>query len=481
VSADRPASVERIRRRLAESDTGLILVTMVALYVLFILFGIVLFPASDLVGSLASSLQGVTQWAALYAIMALALNLQWGYAGLLNIGVAGFMAVGVYTMAILYNPINASPPGIGIPFFLSDVFGTLLGLSGLGFAVGLLVSVLLGMVAAALVGAVAALPAFRVRGDYLAIITVAFSEIIRQLLLAREFQTFTLFGNLDFIPDVALGTGAAQGIDLPTNPARVLYYADADNPGEGTTALGSVVFEFTGGLGIADSVVVAWTYTLLFLVVALVVFYWIVTRIGNSPFGRVLKAIREDEQVAEALGKDTRVFKLKVFVIGCALMGLGGILWEGSKGFTNPTTTTFLPLQTFFIFIALSIGGTGSNTGSVLGGALFAGLLFQGPLTVMQILGSVFNVGSTQVPPNFADALGALVALDLPRFLAFAFEKRFALRFVLIGTILVVLIHRRPTGLLGHRTEEAASIDLMKDASGAGDEAARADGGRTDE
>jgi branched-chain amino acid transport system permease protein len=120
----------------------------------------------------------------------------------------------------------------------------------------------------------------------------------------------------------------------------------------------------------------------------------------------VLKAIREDEQVAESLGKDTRVFKLKVFVIGCALMGLGGILWEGSKGFTSPTTTTVLPLQTFFICIALSIGGAGSNTGSVLGGALFAGLLFQGPLTVMQILGSALNLDGTQVAPNFADALG---------------------------------------------------------------------------
>jgi len=384
VSTDRSAPVDAIRRRLTESDTGLILGTMLALYVLFVLFGLVLFPASDLVGSLASSLQGLTKWAALYAIMALALNLQWGYAGLLNIGVAGFMAVGVYTMAILYNPVNATPPGIGVPFFLSDVFGSLIGLSGLGFAVGLLVSVVLGMVAAALIGAVTALPAFRVRGDYLAIITVALSEIIRQLLLAREFQTFTLFGNVGIIPDVALGTGAA----------------------EGTTALGSAIFEFTGGLGIAQSVVVAWTYTLLFLVVTLVIFYWVVTRIGNSPFGRVLKAIREDEQVAESLGKDTRVFKLKVFVIGCALMGLGGILWEGSKGFTSPTTTTVLPLQTFFICIALSIGGAGSNTGSVLGGALFAGLLFQGPLTVMQILGSALNLDGTQVAPNFADALG---------------------------------------------------------------------------
>jgi hypothetical protein len=106
---------------------------------------------------------------------------------------------------------------------------------------------------------------------------VALSEIIRQLLLARD-QTFTLFGNVGIIPDVALGTGAA----------------------EGTTALGSAIFEFTGGLGIAQSVVVAWTYTLLFLVVTLVIFYWVVTRIGNSPFGRVLKAIREDEQVIEA-------------------------------------------------------------------------------------------------------------------------------------------------------------------------------------
>jgi branched-chain amino acid transport system permease protein len=477
-----------LRAWLMRSDLTLILVTMFALYALFTVLGVILFPTSDLVGSLASSLQGVTQWAALYAMLALALNLHWGYTGLFNIGVAGFMAVGVYTMAMLYNSPSGTPPGLGVPFYVSDFFGNVVGLPGWGFLVGLLVCVLLGMVAAALIGAVAALPALRLRADYLAIVTVGLSEIIRRVLLSTEFQTFTLFANLDvklggieILPDLALGTGAGQGINLPANPVRAMYYLDPSNPGEGTTGLGSFLFDLAGGVGIRQSVVISWTYTG-FLIVFVGIFYWLLVRTGNSPFGRVLKAIREDEGVAQALGKDTRRFKIKVFMLGCALMGLGGILWEGSKGFTDPTSTTFLPLTTFYVFIALIIGGAGSNTGSVLGGALFAGLLFEGPLALMQVVNKTFNLGNVNTPANVADALGALAGLDYQPFLAFVFAQRSALRFVLVGVVLIWLMQRRPDGLLGHRKEEASTVNLMeRDKSRGGGGVVAADGGEVDE
>jgi ABC-type branched-subunit amino acid transport system permease subunit len=477
-----------LRARLANSDLSLILITMFAIYVLFIAIGVLLFPSNALVGSLASSLQGVTKWAALYAMLALALNLHWGYTGLFNIGVAGFMAVGVYTMAILYNAPSANPPGLGVPFYVSDFFGAA-GLPGIGFLFGLLLCVALGMVAAALIGALAALPALRLRADYLAIVTVALSEIIRRVLLSTEFQTFRLFANLDIklagieiLPDLALGTGSGQGINLPDNPVRAMYFVDPTDPSAGTTFVGGPILDAASSLGIRESVMLNWTYTLV-LVGFVAVFYWLLVRTGNSPFGRVLKAIREDEGVAQALGKDTRRFKIKVFMLGCALMGLGGILWEGSKGFTDPTSTTFLPLTTFYVFIALIIGGAGSNTGSVLGGALFAGLLFEGPLAVMQVINKYAGLDGVRTPENVADALGAMAGLDFQPFLAFLFAQRSALRFVLVGVVLIVLIQNRPEGLLGHRKEEASAVDLMdrqpREDSGGG--AVAADGGEIDE
>jgi len=453
--------VERIFAR----DISMILVAMLGIYVLFTIFGFLLIPSDALVGGLANTLQRVTFLTAVYAMLVLALNLHWGYTGLFNIGVAGFMAVGVYTVAVLTNPTTASPPGLGVPM----AFAATLPIDpGVAHFLGLLFSVLVGMLAAAVVGAIAAVPALRLRADYLAIVTVALSEIIRLSLLSTTLQEFTLP-----VAGVELGTGAGRGINLPTNPVRAIYYNDPTNTAAGLTPVGEAIFPAVDAVGINSTVVVGWTYTL-FLILVVAGFYWLLVRIGNSPFGRILKAIREDEEVAQSLGKDTRVVKVKVFMVGCALMGLAGILWEGSKGFTDPTSTTFLPLQTFYVFIALIIGGAGSNTGSVLGGALFASLLFEGPTFVARIFSEYLELDTA--PRTFAEAFGELFALDPTPMLAYGLENISALRFVLLGLLLIVLMQYRPEGLLGHRTEEAAAVDL-RDRS----PAAAADGGGGDE
>ncbi|MFB6354854.1 MAG: branched-chain amino acid ABC transporter permease [Halobacteriales archaeon] len=435
----------------------MVLATMAGIYLLFVGFGVLLIPLPQLAGGLANTLQRVTFLTAVYAMLVLALNLHWGYTGLFNIGVAGFMAVGVYTMAILTNPPSASPPGLGVP---GAVAAALPVAPGVGHFLGLLLAVVLGMVAAGVVGALAALPALRLKADYLAIVTIALSEIIRLSLLSTTLQTFTVFG-------VELGTGAGRGIGLPTNPVRAIYYVDPTDTTAGLTAVGDVLFGLFETIGISSSVVISWTYTW-FIIGVVAAFYWLLVRIGNSPFGRVLKAIREDEEVAQSLGKDTRVVKVKVFMVGCALMGLAGILWEGSKGFTDPTSTTFLPLQTFYIFIALIIGGAGSNTGSVLGGALFASLLFEGPTFVARVISEYLELGTP--PATFARALGDLFGLDPVPLLAYGLEHISSLRFVLLGVLLVFMMQRRPDGLLGHRKEEAASVDLSarRDAAGGG-------------
>ncbi len=109
---------------------------------------------------------------------------------------------------------------------------------------------------------------------------------------------------------------------------------------------------------------------LLLLVVAAC--YWLLKRTGESPFGRVLKAIREDEDVANALGKNTDRFKIKSFMLGCALMGLAGVLFRGQAGYVSPSSSDRRSRSTV---AALTIGGSGSNTGSIIGAATFSGLL----------------------------------------------------------------------------------------------------------
>ena len=422
---------DRVRSWVGVSDARLLLVFALSLYALFTLVAVVL--QLDLNGTV-NTLRRITFLSAVYAMLVLALNLQWGYAGLFNIGVAGFMAVGVYTMGMLSTAPSSTPPGLGLPLPIGIVGGIL---------------------AASLVGIVASLPALRLRGDYLAIVTLAFSEIIRRTYRSPVFETFSLGG-------LELGTGGSRGMALPANPIRILFY---ENPTEITSppnAVGEVVFSTADSLGIQPTVVEGWAYAVVLLLVVAVI-YVFMRRTGNSPFGRVLKAIREDELVASALGKDTRGFKIKVFAVGCGLMGLAAILWR-LGGIAS--TSSFMPIQTFYVFVALIIGGAGSNTGSVIGGAVFASLLFEGPNFVRRIVTQLFEFGNT--PQTFFDGVGALAGLDPFPLLAYTLSdvNVSALRLVLLGVVLVYLIQNRPEGLLGHRKEVAASVDLSERSGG---------------
>jgi branched-chain amino acid transport system permease protein len=422
-----------------------VLALLAGIYVLFVGFGVLLGYGLN---GMANALQRVTFLVAVYAMAVLALNLHWGYTGLFNIGVAGFMAVGAYAYAVLTAAPDAAIPGLG-----------------LHFSVGILGAV----VVAALVGGLAALPALRLRADYLAIVTIAFAEIIRYLFRWPALQRVEVAG-------VTLGTGAARGIS-PADPDTAVVSLLVDNP-VGAAVYGPIEDALVGA-GVVPNVVRGWVYAL-FLLAVVAGFYVLLRRVGNSPFGRVLKAIREDEDVAKALGKDTPRFKIKAFMLGCGLMGLVGVLWQASRGFINPTDN-FLPQVTFFVWIALIIGGPGSNTGSVLGGALFAALLFEGPRFVVSVVERTFGLGSA--PPTSSAAVGQALAGEPTAFLAYGLDNVNALRFVLVGVILIVLMQRRPDGLLGHRKETASSIDLSRpvrrgaDGDGPGDPEVAADGG----
>jgi ABC-type branched-subunit amino acid transport system permease subunit len=418
----------RVMAWIERSDRRIVLATAAFVYGLFaVLIVLEQGLGFETVNAIFGSWRTLTFLFAAYAILTLALNLHWGYTGMFNIGVAGFMAVGVYTMAFLTTPPDA--------------------ISGQGLGLPLPVGIIGGMIAAAVVGLIAAIPALRLRADYLAIVTLGLSEIIRISAQSRSLSQWTLstFG---------FGTGGGSGIDLYDRPTDAFF----------ETSVGQQVSELfivqVGGeevVLVSESILRGFLWSFLMLIVMAGV-YWLLRRIGYSPFGRVLKAIREDELVAQSLGKDTRWFKIKVFMLGCALMGLGGILWQGSQGYVSPDS--FRPVVTFYVFIALIVGGSGSNTGSVVGAILFVGLLFEGPRQVGSVIDARLNLPNA--PGTFNGAVEPMADLSIQPFLAYTVDNLAPLQFVLLGVVLIVLIQKRPEGMLGHRTETAAAINLQK-------------------
>ncbi|OYR47799.1 MULTISPECIES: branched-chain amino acid ABC transporter permease [unclassified Halorubrum] len=443
---------------LFERDVTLVLAVLGTLYLAYILAGVAF--GYGLRGQL-NSVANLTFYIGVFGMLALALNLHWGYTGLFNIGIVGFMGIGIYVTALVSKPPVAEGGAAQVG----------------GFGLPLSVGIAAGVIAAGLFGLLVALPALRLRADYLAIVTVAFSEIVRFTMMSRTFQTFTVPDTIDlwlftFDPTAdTVGLGGGGGL--------ILNYADP------LEALLRSLFLWEPYLGVVafvernyipnnpKPVIDGVAYGIL-LLVGVGLFYVLLSRTGKSPFGRVLKAIREDEDVANALGKDTDRFKLTAFVLGSALMGLGGILWYSSRGSITPPS--FRPNITFFIWIALIIGGAGSNTGSFLGGAIFAGLLYEGPRYFKNLVETAFELGDA--PRNFGEAMAGFASLDPMPFVLYTLDSVSQLRLVIMGVVLIWLMHNRPEGLLGHRKETASSVDLARPGT---DEApgkpAAADGG----
>ena len=223
------------------------------------------------------------------ALVGLALNFQWGVAGLVNFGVVGFVALGAYTAAL------TAPP-----------------LGWLG-----------GMIAAAALCAIAstflALLSVRLGDDYLAIVTIGFGEIVRILLLNEDWLT-----------------GGALGI--PNIPRPLVSLAPPGN---------------------YDVVLLPFA---LLLVAAV---YLLLETLVRSPFGRVLRAVRDDATAASALGKPVLALRVKAFAIGGAVMGVAGSLHAFYLTYIDPSQ--FTSIITAYAFMAVIAGGRGSNTGLLIG------------------------------------------------------------------------------------------------------------------
>ncbi len=293
-----------------------------AAYVLFAALVLVLPFATD--WAFGRTWVRILAFALLYIMLALGLNIVVGFAGLLDLGYVAFFAVGAYLYALLASPHF----GIHLPFWV---------LLPLGAAITCVFGVLLGA------------PTLKLRGDYLAIVTLGFGEIIRIFL-----------NNLDAPINI---TNGPQGVNL-IDPIKIGGVSLAQTH----TALGL-------------SFPAVYNYYYLFLVLALAVIF-VSIRLENSRIGRAWVAIREDEVAAEAMGINTRNVKLLAFAMGASFGGVSGGLFAGFQGFVSPESFTLI--ESIMILCMVVLGGMGHIPGVVLGAVLLVvlpeALRYLGPL-----------------------------------------------------------------------------------------------------
>ncbi|MFV0309103.1 MAG: branched-chain amino acid ABC transporter permease [Desertimonas sp.] len=324
---------------------------------------------------------GISTSAVIYALAALGLNLHFGYTGLLNFGQVGFMAAGAYGLGITTSYWNW-------PLWA-------------GIIAGLACGVVLGL----LLGA----PTLRLRADYLAIVTIAAGEILRLVVRAARFS------------DV---TGGSAGINGFANEYQNW------NPLDRSAAYGinigdRINLRFNGG----DTWEMFTGWSLVGLGVLVM---WLLVR---SPWGRVLRSIREDEDAARALGKNVFRFKMQSLVLGGTFGAVGGMFFAVSNNSVQPDN--YSTPVTFFALTAAIIGGLGRVLGPVVGAMIFWMILAFTDNVLRQA------VGEGHIPTSVMSSV-----------------QVGQVRFILVGVLLVLLMVFRPQGLFGDKREIA--IDARK-------------------
>jgi branched-chain amino acid transport system permease protein len=287
--------------------------------------------------------------ALLYIMLALGLNIVVGFAGLLDLGYIAFFAVGAYLTGLFSSPQFASllesvvnyHPAIGES--LIAVFGPDIQQNGIHLSVWAIVP-LAGLVAA-LFGALLGAPTLKLRGDYLAIVTLGFGEIIR-----------IFMNNLN---DPINFTNGPQGINM-IDPIRIFGLSLAGEAGSQSTV-------YIGGYGMPS--VNAYYFLFLALCIATI---FVTSRLQHSRLGRAWVAIREDEIAAKAMGINTRNVKLLAFSMGASFGGVAGAMFGAFQGFVSPES--FSLTESIAVLAMVVLGGIGHIPGVVLGGVLLAAL-----------------------------------------------------------------------------------------------------------
>ena len=306
--------------------------------------------------------------AGIYTILALGLQVQFGFTGLLNFGHAAFMAVGAYTMAILV--VKTGWP----------LWGASLAAVATAMAFGLLLG----------------LPTLRLRTDYLAITTIAFAEIVRYVAINEQGLTGGPVGTIALAGPGEAASYNREWLDFQGSVQDALEPVLGENATKDVTML-----------------VIVWVVALVLLVA--------VEAAVRTPWGRVLKSIREDEDAASALGKNVFAFKLQALAVGAALAAIAGLFFAFQFSFFSPGD--FDPLVTFFAYTIIILGGA-ARTWAVPVGALVFAFVFAGT--------------------RF---------FDFAPFSLLDSAERAYVRLIIIGLVLIGLVLFRPQGLLGKREE----------------------------
>ncbi|WP_409048201.1 branched-chain amino acid ABC transporter permease [Microbacterium sp. HA-8] len=300
-----------------------------------------------------------------YALAALGLAVHFGYTGLINMGIAGFMAIGAYGYAI-------SVLTFGLEWWLAAI---------------------LGLVASAIFAVILGIPTLRLRGDYLAIVTIAAAEVVRLLFLTTAFDEFT---------------GSADGLSGYHSSFR------AANPiPTGTYGFGPWTYNET-----------QW-WVRIMGIVTLAIAALVVWMLMRSPWGRVLKGVREDEDAVRSLGKNVYAYKMQSLVLGGVLAAAGGIVYALPSAVSPGVYVTSL---TFFVWTALLLGGAATVFGPILGSLIF---------WVLQTF--------------LSNVLPALVQAGVLPFMSQI--QAGTLRFILVGVALMLLVIFMPQGILGNKKE----------------------------
>ena len=307
-------------------------------------------------------------FAGIYGLAAIGINVHFGWTGLLNFGHAAFMGIGAYTTVLL------------IPHSL--------GREGVVISTGLPLplAIILGLIASALLGLLLGLPTLRLRGDYLAIVTIAAAEIFR--LLVRDFEDLTggVYGIIQF-------SDSLQN----SRPDFITQFSENYNISSAQLWVGLLTW-----------------FSIVFVLI-------ILARLKKSPWGRALRAVREDEDAVRALGKNAVLLKLQSFMLGAAIGGLSGIFLVFNYGTVQ--ASTFVPVLTFYVWAALILGGVGSLGGPALGAVIFWAII-AGTDTISRFL--------------FESPDGQQLA---------------GVRFVIVGLLIMFCMIFKPSGILGDKEE----------------------------
>ena len=341
--------------------------------------------------------------AGMYALLSFGLNAQWGFTGLINFSVAAFFGIGAYGTALM--TASGSP--------IAGGFSPLVGL-----AVALVVALALALI----IG----IPTLRLRADYLAIASLGLAEVVRLIVLNERWLTNGSAG-LRGIPSFFVGwpvlstfPEAMPGLRLEVIPGSPVILETAFWQASLNVLL---VLAFAGAA------------------------YFVLRRAHQSPWGRVLRTIRSDEDLARALGKNTYSFKMQSFILGSLIMALAGVFYAHLNLYVGPGDLD--PITTFYAWVAVILGGSGSNRGALFGG-----------IVIVTIREGTRFLNDVALPIDPAP-----------------------LRLLLIGVVIVAVMRYRPQGVLppqreliwpsaveGGGTPETPDSGVREQKGGGGDE-----------